>query len=278
MQGDPDRSPPQKPSEKHKWTWAVKTGCWRCSREIRGAGGATRHNTCSQCLELCSLIIVTLGPNSEAQKSNKGYLDISSSLWIDTDLTKCLLLEKADQQTSHIGADGKYPRTDDYATCPSRRCDPRFPFQVHGWRPSLGKLIALLTQAFNRRQLEWLTGLIKPLPQQTPPLASLPRAASHNFDLFDLLFSHSGCFRSYLNFLITFNEHFSPIFPNDFKELVQDVLLKHTHSYYTVSQEGSSVQKEGLTIKIAGCLEQPAIHQLLLLLLFFFSRYDITAI
>lgn len=243
MQGDPDRSPPQKPSEKHKWTWAVKTGCWRCSRETWGAGGATRHNTCSQCLELCSLIIVTLGTNSEAQKSNKGYLDVSSSWWIDTDLTKCLLLEKADQQTSHIGADGKYPqtghigadgkypRTDDYATCTLRRCDPQFPFQVHGWRPSLGKLIALLTQAFNRRQLEWLTALIKPLPEQTPPLASLPRAASHNFDLFDLLFSHSGCFRSYLNFLITFNEHFSPIFPNDFKELMQDV-LSHAQLLY----------------------------------------------
>ena len=56
-------------------------------------------------------------------------------------------------------------------------------------------------------------------------------------------------------------------------------MFSHTHSYYTVSQEGSSVQKEGLNIKIAGCLEQPAIHQLLLLLLFFFfSRYDITAI
>lgn len=210
-----------------------------------------------------SLIIDTLGPDSEAQKSNKGYLDVSSSLWIDTDLTKCLLLEKADQQTSHIGADGKCPQTDDCATCPLRRRDPRFPLQVHGWRPSLGKLIALLTQAFNRRQLEWLTALIKPLPEQAPPLASLPRAASHNFDLFDLLFSHSGYFRSYLNFLITFNEHFSPIFPNDFKELVQDVLLKHMHSYYTVSQEGSSVQKEGFCIKIAGCLEQPAIHQLL---------------
>ena len=152
---------------------------------------------------------------------------------------------------------------------PLRRRDPQFPFQVHGWRPSLGKLIALLTQAFNRRQLEWLTALIKPLPEQAPPPASLPRAASHNFDLFDLLFSHSGCFRSYLNFLITFNEHFSPIFPNDFKELVQDVLWKHMHSYYTVSQEGSSVQKEGFCIKIAGCLEQPAIHQLLLYFFFF---------
>lgn len=152
---------------------------------------------------------------------------------------------------------------------PLRRRDPQFPFQVHGWRPSLGKLIALLTQAFNRRQLEWLTALIKPLPEQAPPPASLPRAASHNFDLFDLLFSHSGCFRSYLNFLITFNEHFSPIFPNDFKELVQDVLWKHMHSYYTVSQEGSSVQKEGFCIKIAGCLEQPAIHQLLLFFFFF---------
>lgn len=220
---------------------------------------------------VCSLVIDTLGPDSEAQKSNKGYLDVSSSLWIDTDLTKCLLLEKADQQTSHIGADGKCPQTDDCATCPLRRRDPRFPLQVHGWRPSLGKLIALLTQAFNRRQLEWLTALIKPLPEQAPPLASLPRAASHNFDLFDLLFSHSGYFRSYLNFLITFNEHFSPIFPNDFKELVQDVLLKHMHSYYTVSQEGSSVQKEGFCIKIAGCLEQPAIHQLL-----FFFPPDMT--
>ena len=26
MRGDPNRSPPQKPSEKHKLTWAVKTG------------------------------------------------------------------------------------------------------------------------------------------------------------------------------------------------------------------------------------------------------------
>ena len=170
---------------------------------------------------------------------------------------------------SHIGADGKCLQTDDCVVCPLRRRDPQFPFQVHGWRPSLGKLIALLTQAFNRRQLEWLTALIKPLPEQAPPPASLPRAASHNFDLFDLLFSHSGCFRSYLNFLITFNEHFSPIFPNDFKELVQDVLWKHMHSYYTVSQEGSSVQKEGFCIKIAGCLEQPAIHQLLLFFFFF---------
>lgn len=43
--------------------------------------------------------------------------------------------------------------------------------------------------------------------------------------------------------------------------LVQGVLLKHTHSYDTVNK-GSSVQKEGFGIKVAGCLEQPAIHQL----------------
>ena len=50
--------------------------------------------------------------------------------------------------------------------------------------------------------------------------------------------------------------------------LVQGVLLKHTHSYDIV-KEGSSVQKEGFGIKIAGCLEQPAIHQ--------FFKYNIIA-